>query len=111
MNKEEVTRDHFQSLVKFDNEVWFEEEDNSSFNPGYEAADGSTNLSSWGTDSGGGVAATNAKVRTMGLGDTGYSFRSAMHEIGHTIGLAHNFISSTVCGGNIFKRKWQRNDF
>ena len=30
-------------------DVWFEEEDNSSFNPGYEAADGSTNLSNWGT--------------------------------------------------------------
>mgnify|MGYP001261207707 CR=1 FL=1 len=82
-------------------DVWFEEEDNSSFNPGYEAADGSTNISNWGTDSGNGVAATNAKVRTMGIGDSGYSFRSAMHEIGHAIGLSHPFDGSSFTGNTL----------
>ena len=76
-------------------DVWFEQEDNTSFDPSF-------NFSVFGQDSNDdGIADTSAVISRAGLGDSGYSFRSAMHEIGHAIGLSHPFDQSSFTGDTL----------
>ncbi len=76
-------------------DVWFEAEDNTSFNPSFD-------FTQFGQDSDDdGIADLTAVVSRAGLGDSGYSFRSAMHEIGHAIGLSHPFDNSSFTGSTL----------
>ena len=76
-------------------DVWFEEEDNSSFNPSFD-------FTQFGQDTDDdGIADLTAVISRAGLGDSGYSFRSAMHEIGHAIGLSHPFDQSSFTGDTL----------
>ena len=76
-------------------DVWFEAEDNTSFDPTFD-------FSQFGRDSNDdGIADNAAAVSKAGLGDSGYSFRSAMHEIGHAIGLSHPFDQSSFTGNTL----------
>ena len=68
-------------------DVWFEQEDNTGFDPTYQFG---SNLSNYGTSS--------STISKMGLGSEGYSFRSSIHEIGHAIGLSHPFDGSSFTG-------------
>ena len=80
-------------------DVWFEEEDNSSFDPSF-------NFSNFGQDSDSdGIADASAVISRAGMGDSGYSFRSAMHEIGHAIGLSHPFDQSSFTGNTLASSK------
>lgn len=45
--------------------------------------------------------ADNTAFDSSGIGSDGYSFRSALHEVGHAIGLSHPFDSSSVTGLNL----------
>ncbi len=76
-------------------DVWFEAEDNTSFNPTFD-------FSQFGQDTNDdGIADNTAVISRAGLGDSGYSFRSAMHEIGHAIGLSHPFDQSSFTGDTL----------
>ena len=68
-------------------DVWFEQEDNSGFDPTYQFG---TNLVNYGSSS--------STISKMGIGSEGYSFRSSIHEIGHAIGLSHPFDGSSFTG-------------
>ena len=43
----------------------------------------------------------NTAFDPTGYGSNGYSFRSALHEVGHAIGLSHPFDGSSVTGQNL----------
>ena len=68
-------------------DVWFEQEDNSGFDPTYQFG---SNLANYGSSS--------STISKMGIGSEGYSFRSSIHEIGHAIGLSHPFDGSSFTG-------------
>ena len=46
-------------------------------------------------------ADASAVISRAGIGNSGYSFRSAMHEIGHAIGLSHPFDGSAFTGNTM----------
>ena len=71
-------------------DVWFEQEDNSGFDPTYQFG---SNLTNYGSSS--------STISKMGLGSEGYSFRSSIHEIGHAIGLSHPFDGSSFTGNTL----------
>ena len=71
-------------------DVWFEQEDNSGFDPTYQFG---SNLTNYGSSS--------STISKMGLGSEGYSFRSSIHEIGHAIGLSHPFDGTSFTGNTL----------
>ena len=71
-------------------DVWFEQEDNSGFDPTYQFGSSLTNYGS-----------SSSTISKMGLGSEGYSFRSSIHEIGHAIGLSHPFDGSSFTGNTL----------